>query len=138
MKKLTEILKLISSIVAVLAIVMAISKPHIEEFIDERIEQQVISPVVLGKAMNSPFMLDYKQDQKREWEQIELNKEDSKLKFSYSLVNKTGMNKDAMSDTLASMIKQHCLNRRYVTEEECIKNTKKYCKARERHTMLRN
>jgi hypothetical protein len=126
MKKITDILKLISSVVAVVAIIGAIAKPHLENFIDERIKTQIISPEVLGKAMNSPFMLDYKRDQKKEWSDTELHKDQSKLKFSGTLVSKTGMNKEAMSDTLASMINEHCKNKSFVTNDECIRNSKKY------------
>jgi hypothetical protein len=126
MKKITDILKLISSVVAVVAIIGAIAKPHIENFIDERIEVKIISTETMEKAMNSPFMLDYKRDQKKEWADAELHKDQSKLKFSGTLVSKTGMNKEAMSDTLANMIKQHCLNKKYVTNSECILNSKNY------------
>ena len=137
MKTFTDILKLISSVFAVLLIVGAIIKPHVENFIDERIEVQVVSPSTMGKAMNSPFMLDYKKAQKKEWTETELNKEDGHLKFSGTLVSKTGMNKQAMSDTLASMIKDHCKNKRFVTNEQCILNSKKHCKARGTHTLTR-
>jgi len=53
-------------------------------------------------------MLDFQRQQKIRWEEEHLNKESGKIKFSTSLVSKTGMNRKAMEDTLSVMIKIHC------------------------------
>jgi hypothetical protein len=125
-KKIINISATLTAIVTILGFAFIVVKPHIENFIDERIEVKIVSPEIMKKAMNSPFMLDYKMDQKIEWADSELHKDENKLKLSGTLVLKTGMNKDAMADTLASMIKLHCEEKKYVTNDECILNSKKY------------
>lgn len=125
-KQVIEISKILGAIMVILGVAWPIAKPHLEKFIKGIVDERVVSPVVMSKAMNSPFMLDYKMDQKREWADIELHKSESHLKFSGTLVSKTGMNKEAMSDTLASMIKSHCLNKGFITNDQCIYNSKKY------------
>ena len=101
-------------------------KPLLEDYVDSRIDTRVSSPETLQKAMKSPFMMDYQINQKKRWEEENLNKESSRMKLSSKLISKTGMNKDAMSDTLANMIRIHCQNNKYVTNDECIFNSKKY------------
>ncbi len=125
-KQVIEISKILGAIMLILGVAWPIAKPHLEKFIKGIVDERVVSPVVMSKAMNSSFMLDYKMDQKREWADSELHKDENKLKFSGTLVSKTGMNKDAMSDTLASMIKLHCEEKKYVTNDECVLNSKKY------------
>jgi len=57
--------------------------------------------------MNSPWMIDYKRKERDDLIKKSLHKDSSKVKMSASLVLKTGMNKEAMEDTIASMIKIH-------------------------------
>lgn len=57
--------------------------------------------------MNSPWMIDYKRKERDDLIERSLHKDSSKVKMSASLVLKTGMNKEAMEDTIASMINIH-------------------------------
>jgi hypothetical protein len=57
--------------------------------------------------MNSPWMIDYKRKERDDLIKRSLHKDSTKVKMSASLVLKTGMNKEAMEDTIASMINIH-------------------------------
>jgi len=126
MKHITEISKTLATVVTLLASVWFFGEPFLEDYVNHRVEERVISADVLVKAMNSPYMIDFQREQKRKWEDENLNKESGKIKFSTSLVSKTGMNRKAMEDTLSVMIKIHCKNKDYVTRDECIFNSKRY------------
>lgn len=108
MKHITDISKTLATVVTLLASVWFFGEPFLEDYVNHRIEDRVMSADVLVKAMSSPYMLDFQRQQKIRWEEEHLNKESGKIKFSTSLVSKTGMNRKAMEDTLSVMIKIHC------------------------------
>lgn len=139
-RKKKDILSIVATqlgfIITILTSLWFIGEPFLEDYVNARIDNRVSSPETLQKAFKSPYFLDYQKNQKREWTEQELHKTDNRVKFSSSLVSKTGMNKEAMGDTLAAMIKRNNLGTPYVTSEQCVFNSKKYGRAR--NQMMRN
>jgi len=127
MKHLSDISKTLGYIIGILTALWLFGEPFLEDYVDDRVDERAVSPELITKIMMSPFMIDQKRNEKNSILSDALHKSDSlKVKLSSSLVVKTGMNKNAMADTLANMIKIHCLNKKYVTKEECILNSKEY------------
>jgi L-asparaginase II len=76
-------------------------------------------------------MLDYKKREKELIIKEALHKGDStKVKLSANLIAKTGMNKEAMADTLASIISNWVKSKGFVNQSECIYNSKMYGRGR--------
>jgi hypothetical protein len=128
-KHLTDISKILGSIVGIFVALWFFGEPFLEDYVNKRIDIRITSPETLEKALKSPYMLDYQINQKNAWRDSELHKENSKIKFSAALVHKTGMNKEALIDSLAGIIKSNP-TKSYITSEECIFNSKKYGRAR--------
>jgi len=136
MKHITDISKILGSITAILTAVWFFGEPFLEDYVNNRIDARVSSPETLTKAFNSPFFIDYQKNKKKEWVDSELHKETNKVKFSSALMSKTGMNKESLGDTLAAIIKRNNLGIKYVTQSECILNSKEY--GRSRNQLMRN
>lgn len=131
-----EISKILSAIVGVLVALWFFGEPFLEDYVNSRIDFRVSSPETLQKAMKSPYMMDYQMSQKKHWREEELHKDNNKAKFSSTLMSKTGMNKESLGDTLAAIIKRNNLGIKYVTQSECILNSKEY--GRSRTQLMRN
>lgn len=127
MKYIKEISKNLTVVVSLLASFWFFGEPFLEDYINNRIDERSTSPDLITKIISSPFMIDKKRIEKNEILNDALHNSDSlKVKLSANLVLKTGMNKQAMSDTLASIIKNYCENKGFVSNIKCIENSKKY------------
>lgn len=131
MKHITDISKTLATVVTLLVSAWFFGEPFLEDYVNKRIDQRATSPDLITKIMSSPFMIDQKRHEKREILEDALHKSDSsKVKLSANLVLKTGMNKTAMSDTLASIINNYCKNKGFVDNKKCIDNAKTYGRGR--------
>ena len=131
MKYITDISKTLATVIALLTSIWFFGEPFAEDYINNKIDQRAVSPDLITKIMSSPFMIDQKRQEKREIIEDALHKTDSsKVKLSANLVLKTGMNKSAMADTLASIIKNYCKNSGFVDNEKCVDNAKTYGRGR--------
>lgn len=135
MKHLTDISKILGSTMGIIVALWFFGEPFLEDYVDERAEKIIIKKVTsvefLTSIMDSPFMLDYKKHEKEEVIKEALHQGDStKVKLSANLVAKTGMNKQAMADTLASIISSWVDSKGFVNNDKCVKNSKKYGRGR--------
>ena len=135
MKNLLNISKIMGAVVSILVACWFFGEPFLEDYIDLRLDQKVIekttSDEFLNTIMTSPFMIDYKRHEKEETIKEALHKGDStKVKLSANLIAKTGMNKEAMAVTLASIITNWGDAKGFINNKQCIKNAKTYGRAR--------
>ena len=131
MKIFVKISTICGAIIALSTVLGIVLTPFINNYIDNRIDKRAVSPEVITSIMTSPFMIDQKRIERNKILNDALHKSDSsKVKLSSNLVLKTGMNKEAMADTLASIIKNYCKNSGFVDNEQCIYNSKKYGRGR--------
>jgi hypothetical protein len=95
------------------------------EKVEAVVSNQLKSAEFMTKVMNSPFMIDYKKQQRAELIKEALHKDSSKVKMSSYLSLKTGMTKTSVMDSLVVLL--HGMKRgRPINENECILITKKY------------
>ena len=92
----------------------------------------------MNKLMSSPYMMDWRMAERIKLTDEIQHKDSTKLKMSAYLVKTTGMNKVALMDTMAVMVIIHNENvkKKYVTNSECIRNSKEY--GRGQHAMTSN
>jgi len=76
------------------------------------------APLFLGKMFNSPYMLEHKEKEKKQWTEESFHKDSAKAKMSTYLVMGTGMNRKAMEDTLVSMINWYKDHKKEVIDEK--------------------
>lgn len=82
----------------------------------------------MDSLMNSKYMNSYKIVQQQKLITYVMNSEDStRLKMSAKLAQKTGMNIDAMIDTLAVMIVRNNKGEKYLTKKDAIPLIRQYC-----------
>jgi hypothetical protein len=87
----------------------------------------------MDKFMSSPYMLDWRSNE-REKLTDEIKHEDAtKLKMSAYVSEGAGMDKKAMMDTFVVIMNERKQGKKFVTNSECIKNSKKY--GRGQHAM---
>ena len=65
MKHITDISKTLATVVTLLVSTWFFGEPFLEDYVNYRIEDRVVSADVLVKAMRSPYMLDFQRQQKR-------------------------------------------------------------------------
>ena len=87
----------------------------------------------MNKLMSSPYMMDWRMAEREKLTDEIKHKDATNLKMSAYISDGTGMAKKAMMDTMIVMVNERKQGKKFVTNSECIKNSKKY--GRGQHTM---
>lgn len=89
----------------------------------------------MTNLMNSPFMIDWKRHEREKMVDDIKHKDSTKLKMSAYVSSAAGMDKKAMMDSLV-VVMNLMKKGRLISNDQCIRNSKEYCRARGRHTMV--
>ncbi len=109
-----------------------------DEKLDTALTKRFNDPVWMGKMMNSKYMREWRANERHKLTEEIKHEDATKLKMSAYLSDETGMSKQAMMNTLVVIVNERKHGKKYVTNKQCIRNVKEYCKGRGSHTMMRN
>lgn len=101
--------------------------------LDSALVQRFSDYKFMDKFMSSPYMLDWRSNERDKLTDEIKHEDATKLKMSAYVSEGAGMDKKAMMDTMIVMMNERKQGKKFVTNSECIKNSKKY--GRGQHAM---